>query len=51
MKYKNESEKEMVIPAYGTVELRRNVVVVCSWDIAGLWNKNLVRTEKITPFM
>jgi len=45
MEYKNESEKEMVIPVCGTVKLRRNGVMGCSWDMVGLWNTKLVRTE------
>ena len=47
MGYKNESEKEMVIPVYGTVKLRRNGVMGCSWDIAGLWDPKLFRTDKM----
>ena len=38
MGYKNESEKEMVIPVYGTVKLRRNGVMGCSLDIGGVWS-------------
>ena len=38
MEYKNESEKEMVIPVYGTVKLRRNGVMGCSLDIGGVWS-------------
>ena len=51
MEYKNDSEKEMVVPVYGTVKLRRNGVMGCSWDIAGLWNPKLFRTDKMNLFV